>query len=463
MSFKTVKLDESSFNELIERQEGHFFDFKSSAIAPRELQKIAVAFANAEGGTCVVGIHDSKTGRIGKKRWDGLRNIEDFNDHIATINALSPNVQSTFVFLQLEGVPGYALDVSIPKSLQTAKTLSGECYQRESASSKKITDPDRIMQITYGKGSTSYEDIELENIDPELILDSKALAHFTKNSTLYIDSLTYLTNEYFLSYKNWNPIVASVLLYSDNPNALLPIRCGVRIARYTSKKAEPKREGLKQSSSVEGPIYDIARRAIEEVEKIISSMNIWRNGEMQRLKFPKEAIWEIISNAVIHRDYSISEDVQITIFDDGIEIRSPGRLAGHITLENLVEERFSRNTKIVRALARYKEPLNRDLGEGIDTTIQKMQEFQFQPPIFEHKDHYLVVTLPFDQLAAPEDLIMQFLSKNDEIKNRQVREMTGIGSENAVKRYFLRLRDQGLIEPVPGKKGSASAWRLAKK
>jgi hypothetical protein len=60
-------------------------------------------------------------------------------------------------------------------------------------------------------------------------------------------------------------------------------------------------------------------------------------------------------------------------------------------------------------------------------------------------------------------MVLEYLNSHDEIVNRDARNITGIKSENTMKRVFLRLKDQGMLEPVPGKKGSASAWRLIKK
>ena len=54
---------------------------------------------------------------------------------------------------------------------------------------------------------------------------------------------------------------------------------------------------------------------------------------------------------------------------------------------------------------------------------------------------------------------MNFLQKNLEITNAQARDLTGIKSENAVKREFYKLRDKGFIERVPGKEGGLAAWQ----
>ena len=67
-------------------------------------------------------------------------------------------------------------------------------------------------------------------------------------------------------------------------------------------------------------------------------------------------------NAIIHRDYAIADDVQVRIFDNRIEIESPGKLPGFVTVDNILDVRYSRNKQIVRTLARYKTLPNKDMA-----------------------------------------------------------------------------------------------------
>jgi ATP-dependent DNA helicase RecG len=115
---------------------------------------------------------------------------------------------------------------------------------------------------------------------------------------------------------------------------------------------------------------------------------------------------------------------------------------------------------MVRTLNRYKDPPNKDLGEGLNTTFQKMKEFGLKSPSITEEGNYVKVVLPHLPLAAPTAAIMEFLKSQDQITNRQARDVTGIKSENLVKNEFYKLRDEGHIERVPELAGSKSAWRL---
>ena len=82
-----------------------------------------------------------------------------------------------------------------------------------------------------------------------------------------------------------------------------------------------------------------------------------------------------IGNAVIHRDYSIADDIQIQIFNNRIIVKSPGKLPGLVTVDNILDSRFSRNSKIVRILNKYKNPVNKDMGEGLN--FKKWKNFGY--------------------------------------------------------------------------------------
>jgi len=215
--------------------------------------------------------------------------------------------------------------------------------------------------------------------------------------------------------------------------------------------------------TIEGPSYQLIHETVKNVTDIMSSIDVWSTSGLKKLEYPPEAIWETIVNAVIHRDYSISDDIQILIFDNRIEILSPGKLPGYVSVENILDARFSRNAKMVRTLNRYRDAPNKDLGEGLNTTFQKMKEFGLRSPIISEEGNYLKVVLPHLPLAAPTVAIMEFLKSHEQITNRHARDITGIKSENLVKIEFYKLRDEGHIERVPGLAGPKSAWRLTDK
>ena len=456
---RNIKIDNDDAVEILTREEGHFFDRKAIGIDGRGIQKIAVAFANADGGEFVVGIKDAKEEPNVSKRWSGAVTPEDFNGLLQAIFEIQPTLNVTFDALFSEGHDGYLLRVAVDKSSEVHKTRQEKVYIRYGSQSLLLNDPQKILELSFAKGASSYEDQPIESITPDELVESDEIKGFLQDYSPKTDPLDFLINQHLLENASWNPTYAGVLLFYANPSAALPRRCAVKITRYETREDSPGREHLAEQRSIEGNLYPLIHSTVEEISKIMSSVSIWTADGMKKASYPPETIWEIVTNAIIHRDYSISDDIQILIFDNRIEILSPGKLPGYVTVDNILDARYSRNPKIVRTLNRYKTPPNKDLGEGLNTAFQKMKEWKLQNPIIDEEGNYLKVIIPHTPLAKPEELIMEYLEKHDNIKNVEARDLTGIKSENQVKSVFLRLAKDNLIEKVPGLGGSASRWQ----
>jgi ATP-dependent DNA helicase RecG len=180
---------------------------------------------------------------------------------------------------------------------------------------------------------------------------------------------------------------------------------------------------------------------------------------LEQVKYPMETIHEIVTNAILHRDYSIPTDVQIRVFDNRVEVESPGLLPGQVTIKNIREQQFARNGALVRLINKFPDPPNKDVGEGLNTAFKAMQKLRLKPPVIQETETTFLVRIRHEPLASPEEMVMDYLSNHSEIKNGIARELTGIASENTMKEVFLRLAKRGLIQRVPGKAGPAAAWK----
>lgn len=386
--------------------------------------------------------------------------IEDLNSHLQAVFEVTPSLDLKYEILKCESKPGYTLLILVEKSSEVHKTADGTVYQRHGAQSLPIKDPQRITQLSFAKGATSFEDQILKEVPAEQIAESKELTEFLSEYSPKTDPLEFCINQNLLDYKTWETKVSAALLFHPYPSAVIPRKCAVKITRYETKEDDPERDHLTEQITIEKALYPLIKETVQAVEEIMSSVKVWTSDGLKNLNYPPEAIWEVIVNALIHRDYSISDDTQIIIYNNRIEVLSPGRLPGYVTVENILDARYARNSKIVRTLNRYKEAPNKDLGEGLNTTFQKMKEWGLKSPEIIEEGNYVKVTLPHIPLATPTEAILNFLKTNNTITNQQTRDITGIKSENLVKIEFYKLRDEGLLERVPGLKGPKSAWQL---
>ncbi len=208
---------------------------------------------------------------------------------------------------------------------------------------------------------------------------------------------------------------------------------------------------------------DLIKEAVHKTQELINELQVLGAEGLEGVQYPPEALHEVITNAILHRDYSIADDVHIRVFDNRVEVESPGRLPAHITPSNILAERFARNGNLVRIINKFPDPPNKDVGEGLNTAFAAMKRLRLKEPVVEERDNSVVVHIRHEKLASAEDLVLEHLRANPVIANSTGRQLTGIESENAMKNVFYRLRDRGLLEQVPKLRGNKAAWRLTKK
>ena len=121
-------------------------------------------------------------------------------------------------------------------------------------------------------------------------------------------------------------------------------------------------------------------------------------------EYPEPVLREAIVNALAHRDYGLTgATVDITVWDDRIEVRSPGPLPGHITLDNMRAEHYSRNPRIMRVMKTMR--LVEEYGDGIDRMYREMEARLMEPPLFEATASSVTVTLRNRMLVDIEDQV----------------------------------------------------------
>lgn len=469
MPVEILEIEYTNACQLLEdTQESHFLDFKSKDISGRGIQKIITAFANAEGGEVYIGIKDEKEA-VSEiiERWDGFEKIEDANQLIQNIfEEIKPVVPLEFEFIKINQheFRGLVFKITVFKSAELHYTSADKVYVRRSAQNLELKNKQEILDLKLSKGLISYEDQLLGNYSAEELIESDQLLEFLNSYSPKSNPEEYLKKQRLIrkSGEELLPTIASVLLYADLPSAVLSKKCAIKITRYNTSEEIPQREHLEKQFTIEGNIYSQIYSALDHIKFIIDDLKVLDKENLIGANYPVEAIQEIVVNAIIHRDYNISDDVHILIFNNRIEVKSPGSLPGYITTENILEERFSRNPTLVRLLNKYPDPPNKDIGEGLNTAFQKMQEMRLKPPKIFVEQNKVIVILPHESLATPEESVLEYLEQNSEINNRTARKLCGIHSENSMKAVFVRLRDRGLIEMVPGKHGPAAAWRKTK-
>jgi ATP-dependent DNA helicase RecG len=457
MFIEVITITLEQVNRILKYEESHFIDLKSIDIKPAKLSKSISAFANANGGELLIGICEYTEENKKVRRWEGLANQEAANGHLQTFESLFPlGFGYSYTFLRSENHPGLVLQVTILKSREIARTTDDKIYLRRGAQDLPVDTPEKLNRLKLDKGIDSYEK---RNIDVDLvnITNSITIKSFVKNVVPSSEPNVWLEKQQLIIKDK--PTVAGILLFSDEPQAILPKHCGVKIYRYKTKDNEGSRASLDfVPITIEGCLYEQINQSIQKTIEIVESIPKLGEQGLESISYPQEAIHEIIANALLHRDYSIPSDTHIRIYDNRIEIESPGKLPGHITSQNILKEQYSRNGAIVRIINKFPNPPNKDVGEGLNTAFQAMASLRLQPPKIEELEASVIVYIKHELLASIESVIMSYLDKNPEITNKIAKQETGVNSAETIKSVFDKLRNRGLIELIPGRSKVKAGW-----
>ncbi len=454
--YPVYEIDEKQVANIMSVQENFLNDIKAKEIKPSKLSETVSAFANAAGGDLYIGISEDKS--TNTRSWMGFSDPEEANDipHVL-FQAHAFGNHLKFEFLKANRMNGLVLHVTVKKVKEIVKSSSGEIFIRVNAGKQKIDTPDKIKRLELDKGIVTFEN-EWVELPISRIENSNSIINFLINVIPSAEPITYLNNQDLI--KEGHARVCGVLLFCDEPAIYLPKRSSIKIMRYKTKDDDIGREFLDGTPiTIEGDVYNLVYNAVAATKSIIEGIKKLGEDGLEAIKYPDEALHEVITNAVLHRDYSIVADVQIRIFDNRIEVENPGKLPGHVTVLNILVTQSARNPALVRLINKFPHPPNKDVGEGLNTAFRAMELLRLKPPEIIEKENSVQVVIRHESLGSPDEIVMKYLESHEEITNSIARELTGIKSENTMKNVFLRLKTRNMLEPIPGRRGAAFAWR----
>ena len=181
-----------------------------------------------------------------------------------------------------------------------------------------------------------------------------------------------------------------------------------------------------------------------------------------------EPVWmEALVNAVVHRSYSMGGDhIRVELFDDRLEVNSPGRLPGLVRPENIRETRFARNPRIARALSDL--GYGRELGEGVNRMFEEMSRVGLPDPVYVQTSASVRVTLLADPLARRilerlprgSERFVEFASRNGRFTTVEAADFLGLSRPTA-RRHLYDLAEADLIEHIgTSPKDPRGYWRV---
>lgn len=437
-------------------QESYTADLKAIEVQPSKLTRSMSAFCNADGGDLYIGVDEDRS--TGTRTWRGFSNIEAANGHLQAFETAFPLGKGVeYEFLKSEGDPGLVLKVTLPRTPDVRPSSDGRVYVRRGAQNLPL-DPNGVRRLEYQKGVRSFETHPVD-VPIDFVSNSESIISFMLEVVTTAEPEDWLRKQ--LLIREDKPTVTAVLLFSDEPQAALPKQSALKVYRYSTDAVIGSRASLVgQPITVEGNAYSVIQEAVRTTVDMVQSIRVMTTTGLEPIAYPEVALHEIITNAVLHRDYSIADDVHVRVFDNRIEVESPGGLPADLTPTNILSERFSRNGNLVRWINKFPDPPNKDVGEGLRAAFDAMKELKLRPPEITDKRSSVLVQIRHERLASPEEMIIEYLQNHDEIANAEVRRLTGIGSENKVKSIFKQMIYAGELESIPGRSLRYAAYRL---
>ena len=187
-----------------------------------------------------------------------------------------------------------------------------------------------------------------------------------------------------------NVLRAAAILFAPNPSAVVR---GAAVQLVRRVGIEPGPGPASARAEFAAPFAEVVERCLAFVAEHTARFEVVNGVRRETLpEFPVPALREAVVNALAHRDYNLSgATVDITVWDDRVEVQSPGSLPGHITKDNMRDEHYSRNPRIMRVLKTL--GLVEEYGEGIDRMYREMAARLLEPPTFEATSSSVTVTL----------------------------------------------------------------------
>ncbi|MEK7073081.1 MAG: ATP-binding protein [Patescibacteria group bacterium] len=453
--------DKDIVKALLDIQEWQTFDCKRAAIKPADLLETVVGFANADGGSIAVGLEDPAKAH-GDKRLLGIsENADNVSDFLKLLGKEiePPLIQWAKFELDITNAQGQLdklLILNIKRSNDVHSLKRGDTFVRKGRQNVKIGSTE-IMRLKYEKGAIKFESeksgtTSLEDLDHDL------LAQYKKDtSSTGLDDWQFLKDNGLAVGGNgkYELTKAGLLLFGKNPSVALTSKCGIKVSHYYGTKPTytGKPNFVTRPFTIEGSLMKQIEQAIEYFRGIVKSSPPKLSGASFNPTFliPEWAFQEAITNAVIHRNYFVQDDIQVRFFDDRVEIESPGTYPGHITVENIRAERFARNPLILRTLNRFQTAPNLDIGEGVDRMFKVMKEQNLYEPIFfppTLRPNTVLLWLLNMHKIQYWDTVSKYLDENYRVINKKAREITGVNDVLKMSRLLRGWVEKGLLEKM---------------
>jgi len=362
-----------------------------------------------------------------------------------------------------------AYAVRVPRSIELHALSDGRVLIRSGENNRPLGGQE-ILRLASAKSTGDFESeivpgTSKDDFSRDMIEEYLAKrAERTKRP--YNGKVDDLLHEIGALTAEGKPTVSGILLFSEYPQQWLP-QSSVVFAKFvgTTPRGESGLAGYTRREELTGPLSRLIESAWNLIWSEMAVSAVVKGLEREeKTEYPQFAVREAIVNAICHRDYRLrGRRIELRMYSDRLEVISPGGLPGFITVENIKDEHFSRNPRIVNGLFQW--GYIEELGLGIDRMIEVMVQAGHQPPIFDARPYSFAVTL-FNERQKPKPpewmrntnhrqaKALQYIKENGSITNREYRSLCDGVSAETLRLDLVDMVEKGILIKVGSKKGT---------
>ena len=354
--------------------EGAAVEFKRSLT--KDIGRELCAFANAGGGTVLVGVSDA--GRV-----VGVADHNRLKSRVlSTARSADPPID-----VEVESV-GEILRVAVPPQKRKPYSFGGRFFMRDGASSQQMSNAE-VEELFYAAGRLHFDRKPCPDFSVENDLDDETWMRFSKRAKIpeAMDRMVALRNLGLLDGEDRMSHAGAWLLALDVRRFTTTAHVSCALFLGTEKVRILDRRDFHS---------DIPTMVDDAVAWILTKINvefiIKHVRREERPELPEEALREAVANAVAHRDYRSTANVQVYVFKDRIEIVSPGGLPAGMTEADLGSKSMPRNPLLFGML--YRMDVVEHIGSGIKRVRDLCREHGVAEPMIDVSEHWVTVTFP---------------------------------------------------------------------
>ena len=433
--------------------EGGNLEFKSEKVDARDIAKTICAFANTDGGRLFIGITDAGT-------VEGISDDRIGHVQLKVSDAVKQVSPSPFIKVTVDQhMMGNVVKVEVlPFGASTFCTLGGIVYYRTGSSIMKLEGTAlqeylvtrRIMDFGERMTRAGMEEVDLDLVRRFMAVRNPGVEFDASRVPSYLMSLgaAEMTND------GLRLLNAGILFFTARPTKFIP-QAEVRLARFRGDVAVDVIDARYVQQSIPVAV-DQAVDFIKRNTRVEFRFNGLHRQEVP--EYPDTVIKELIVNALAHRDYFIEGGaVHINIFNDRLEVISPGKLPKELSISSLGTMSVQRNPLIYRLLRDLR--LVEGLATGIPRIKKELLDQGYPGPVFEEIGSFFRVTLhnhewtPAPELNRRQENALELIKANGSIAAADLAKKHGVSNNIAVS-DLNALTDLGLVRKVGKTRGA---------